>query len=133
MRSLSASMDAAAQLHLLLCAQQRDLADLLEVVLNGVIQQLIHSSLQVRRVLLRLVAVLISQAQVCIRIALCILHLGQDAVHIQPSIDVDIVQHLNAPLFQEGIQGLQIHPALSRQSLCLLCRQGAFSLRQQFF
>ena len=126
-------MDAAAQLDLLLCAQQRDLADLLEVVLHGVVQQLIHGGLQVGGVLLCLfLFAVVADAQL-IAVGLGILHLGNDAVHVQTGILFRfVVQNLDAALLQQGVEGLHIHPALGGQRLGLLCAQGAFAFRQQF-
>ncbi len=130
---LSTCVDPLAQVHFLLCAQQRDLADLLEVVLHRVIQQLIHCSLQVSGVLFgRVLVVLAAHAQL-VAVVLGILHLGNDAVHIQAGISVGIVVNdLDAALFKERIERFHIHPALCGQSFGLLCRQGALTFRQQF-
>ena len=116
-------MDAAAQLHLLLGAQQRDLTDLLEVVLHRVVQQLVHGSLQVCRVLLGILFVFIGKAHVIV-VVLGVLHLSNDAVHVQTRL-VLFLQDLNAALLQQGVEGVYIHAALCRQRLGLLCREGA--------
>ena len=131
MGSLGTGMDAAAQLHLLLRAQQRDLADLLEVVLHGVIQQLVHGGLQVRRVLLALFfLVLLAQAQIVV-VVLGVLHLSHDALHIQAGFGI-FFQHLDPAFFQKGIERFLVHSALYSQRLGLLGRNGAFAFRQQF-
>ena len=133
MGSLGTGVDALAQVHFLLRAQQRDLADLLEVVLHRVIQQLIHGSLQVCGVLLcRVVLIFIAQAQL---IAVCLgtFHLCHDAFHIQAGITVGLViQNFDAALLQKRVKRFHIHPALGSQCLGLARRQGAFALRQQF-
>jgi hypothetical protein len=129
-RSLGTGMDAAAQFHLLLGAQQRDLTDLLEVVLHRVIQQLVHGSLQVCRVLLGILFVFIGKAHVIV-VVLGVLHLSNDAVHVQTRL-VLFLQDLDAALFQQGVEGIYIHAALCRQRLGLLCREGALALSQQF-
>ena len=129
--SLCAGMDAAAQLHLLLCAQQGDLTDLLQVVLHRVIQQLIHCRLQVRRVLLVLIFVLIAgNAQILVAV-LGIFHLCHDAFHIQPGLGL-FLYDLDAPFLQKCVERVHIHPALCSKRLCLLRGQGAFAFRQQF-
>ena len=131
MGSLGTGVDALAQVHFLLCAQQRDLADLLEVVLDRVIQQLIHRSLQVGGVLLGgLFLVFHAQTQL-VTVVLGVLHLGNDAVHVQTRL-VLFLQDLDAALFKERIERFHIHPALCGQRLGLLCRQGALAFRQQF-
>ncbi len=120
-------MDAAAQLHFLLRAQQRDLTDLLEVVLHRVVQQLVHGSLQVGRVLLGVPLRSSSRPDPVIVVVLGVLHLGNDAVHVQHIGSVLFLQDLDAALLQEGIEGVYIHAALCRQRLGLLRRQGAFA------
>ena len=131
--SLGTGVDALAQVHFLLRAQQRDLADLLEVVLHRVIQQLIHGSLQVCGVFLcRVVLIFIAQAQL---IAVCLgtFHLCHDAFHIQAGVTVGLViQNFDAALLQKRVKRFHIHPALGSQCLGLARRQGAFALRQQF-
>ena len=131
--SLGTGVDALAQVHFLLRAQQRDLTDLLEVVLHRVIQQLIHGSLQVCGVLLcRIVLIFIAQAQL---IAVCLgtFHLCHDAFHIQAGVTVGLViQNFDAALLQKRVKRFHIHPALGSQCLGLARRQGAFALRQQF-
>ena len=133
MGSLGAGVDALAQVNFLLRAQQRDLADLLEVVLDGVVQQLIHRSLQVGGVLLGgFFLVLAAQTQL-VAVVLGVFHLGDDAVHVQIHIGVGLIlDDLDAALFKERIERFHIHPALCSQSFGLLCRQGAFAFRQQF-
>ena len=130
MRRLGTGMDAAAQLHLLLGAQQRDLTDLLEVVLHRVVQQLVHGSLQVCRVLLALLVLVLCDAQIIV-VVLGALHLCHDAVHIQHRLCV-LFQHLDPAFFQKGIERFLIHSALRSQRLGLLGRNGAFAFRQQF-
>ena len=129
-RRLGTGMDAAAQLHLLLRAQQRDLADLLEVVLNGVVQQFVHGSLQVCRVLLALLFLVLADAHIIV-VVLGILDLGHDAVHIQRRLCI-LFQNLDAAFFQKGVERFLIHSALCSQRLGLLGRNGAFAFRQQF-
>ena len=133
MGSLGTGVDALAQVHFLLCAQQRDLADLLEVVLDRVVQQLIHRGLQVGGVLLGgLFFVFHAQTQL-VAVVLGVLHLGNDAVHVQIHIGVGLIlDDLDAALFKERIERFHIHPALCGQRLGLLCRQGALAFRQQF-
>ena len=133
MGSLGTGVDALAQVHFLLCAQQRDLADLLEVVLDRVVQQLIHRGLQVGGVLLGgLFLVFHAQTQL-VTVVLSVLHLGNDAVHVQIHIGVGLIlDDLDAALFKERIERFHIHPALCGQRLGLLCRQGALAFRQQF-
>ena len=131
-RSLGTRMDAAAQLHFLLCAQQRDLTDLLQVVLHRVIQQFIHGSLQVCRVLLALlVLAVVAQTQIIV-VVLSVLHLGHDAFHIQARLGV-LFLHLDPAFFQKGIERFLIHSALRGQRLGLLGRNRALAFRQQFF
>ena len=90
MGSLGAGVDALAQVNFLLRAQQRDLADLLEVILDGVVQQLIHRSLQVGGVLLDgFFLVLAAQTQL-VAVVLGVFHLGDDAVHVQIHIGVSL-------------------------------------------
>lgn len=124
MGSLGTGVDALAQVHFLLRAQQRDLADLLEVVLHRVIQQLIHGSLQVCGVLLcRVVLIFIAQAQL---IAVCLgtFHLCHDAFHIQAGVTVGLViQNFDAALLQKRVKRFHIHPALGSQCLGLARRQ----------
>ena len=129
--SLGTGVDAAAQLHFLFCAQQRDLADLLQVVLHRVIQQLVHGGLQVGRVLLALVLVLIGTDAQIIVVVLSVLHLSHDAFHIQAGLDLFFLD-LDPAFFQKRIERVQIHSALRSQRLCLLRRQGAFAFCQQF-
>ena len=126
-------MDAAAQFHFLFCAQQRDLTDLLEVVFDGVVQQFVHSSLQVCGVLLCLIILVVAAQTQLIAVGLGVLHLGNDAVHVQRRIFFRlVVQNLDAALLQQGVEGLHIHPTLRSQRFGLLCAQGAFAFRQQF-
>ena len=133
MGSLGTGVDALAQINFLFRAQQRDLADLLEVVLDGVVQQLIHRSLQVGGVLFGgFFLVLAAQTQL-VAVVLGVFHLGDDAVHVQIHIGVGLIlDDLDAALFKERIERFHIHPALCSQSFGLLCRQGAFAFRQQF-
>ena len=133
MGSLGAGVDALAQVNFLLRAQQRDLADLLEVVLDGVVQQLIHRSLQVGGVLLGGFFLVVAAQTQLVAVVLGVLHLGDDAVHVQIHIGVGLIlDDLDAALFKERIERFHIHPALCSQSFGLLCRQGAFAFRQQF-
>ena len=130
--SLGTGMDAAAQFHFLFRAQQRDLADLLEVVLHRVVQQLIHGSFEVSRVLLRALLLFLADAHV-IAVVLGVFHLGNDAVHVQAGIRLDlVVQDLDAALLQEGVERFHVHSALCSQIFGLLCRQGALTFGQQF-
>ena len=129
--SLGTGVDTAAQLHFLFCAQQRDLADLLQVVLHRVIQQLVHGGLQVGRVLLALVLVLIGTDAQIIVVVLSVLHLSHDAFHIQAGLGLFFLD-LDPAFFQKRIERVQIHSALRSQRLCLLRRQGAFAFCQQF-
>ena len=131
--SLGTGVDALAQINFLFRAQQRDLADLLEVVLDGVVQQLIHRSLQVGGVLLGGLFLVVAAQTQLVAVVLGVLHLGDDAVHVQIHIGVGLIlDDLDAALFKERIERFHIHPALCSQSFGLLCRQGAFAFRQQF-
>ena len=114
----------------LLRAQQRDLADLLEVVLNGVVQQFVHGSLQVCRILLALLFLVLADAHIIV-VVLGILDLGHDAVHIQRRLCI-LFQNLDAAFFQKGVERFLIHSALCSQRLGLLGRNGTFAFRQQF-
>ena len=126
-RRIHAGAEAA---HILLRAQQRDLADLLEVVLNGVVQQFVHGSLQVCRVLLALLFLVLADAHIIV-VVLGILDLGHDAVHIQRRLCI-LFQNLDTAFFQKGVERFLIHSALCSQRLGLLGRNGAFAFRQQF-
>ena len=128
---LGARVDATAQLHLLLRRQQGDLADLLQVILDGVVQQLVHGGLQVGGVLLDVVVLRLIVVGL-VGAVLGALHLGQDAVHIQRGL---VLLDLDAPFFQNGVQAFGIQTALLGQCAHLVGVDGAIAcaLAQHLF